>query len=159
MLEELFSGKANPPLAGLPIGLDHSRVKDTFNEPRADLATNLSQILSQLIGVVGVLRLLKIGVQWEVGLTGQRERLQSLTEELVNAAIFIIALSELLEAEHDIEHAVDEDAIGRALDLERREEYVGLKEVEAFVDDVGFGVVGGRCRTTFVCPLLFDPIC
>lgn len=47
---------------------------------------------------------------------------------------------ELLQTVGEEEDAVDEEAVGRALDLEVAEEGVGAEEGEGFVD----GVIGGR---------------
>lgn len=51
-------------------------------------------------------------------------------------------LSDLAEAVADEEDEVDEDSVGRALDLKVAEERVGSEEGERLVDDVGLGRVG-----------------
>lgn len=50
------------------------------------------------------------------------------------------------EAVSDKEGEVDQGAVGRVLDLKVAKERVGPEEGQGFVDDVGLGGIGYRCR-------------
>merc|ERR1719471_1115432 len=144
-LEEppLLVREAGPPLARLPVAAAH--VEHAVQEAGANLAPDLSQVLPQLGRLAGVLRLLKESVEREVCVAGQSKVLQCEREHVLPALLLVGHLGQLLQAEADVQDAVDEHQVRLLSYLEGGEEDVGLEEVEALVDDVLLvGGDGGR---------------
>ena len=80
-------------------------------------------------------------VKREVGITGDGEVIDGEGVEhlcRLQLARHGLSCTKLCEAVGNKEDEDDEEAIGRALDLEVAEEGVGTEEVESLVDDVGF---------------------
>ena len=111
------------------------------------------------------LRLLKESVEREVCVAGQSKVLQREREHVLPALLLVGRLGQLLQAEADVQDAVDEHQVRLLSNLKKRvevmevtiscdvsmlyleggEEDVGLEEVEALVDDVLLvGGDGGR---------------
>merc|ERR1719188_2120298 len=108
-LEEPPPGEAGPPLARLPVATAHA--EHAVQETGADLAPDLRQILSQLGRLSGVLRLLKESVEREVRVAGQRKVLQCEREHVLPALLLVGRLGQLLQAEADVQDAVDEHQV------------------------------------------------
>ena len=64
--------------------------------------------------------------------TRDGESLEGQGEDVMNASLLVDGLLEPLEAEHDVEHAVDQHQVGRLLDLEVGEQDVGLEGEDHF---------------------------
>merc|ERR1719471_542404 len=119
-LEEPPPGEAGPPLARLPVAAAH--VEHAVQQAGADLAPDLRQILSQLGRLSGVLRLLKESVEREVGVAGQSKVLQREREHVLPALLLVGRLGQLLQAEADVQDAIDEHQVRLLSYLKKRAE-------------------------------------
>lgn len=100
------------------------------------LLPHLTQVASQRLGILSIPRTLVGLVQREARLARQTEVLEREVDQALLGGLGVLRRFYSRQAVGEEEDAVDQVAVGGALDLEVAEEDVGAEEREGFVEDV-----------------------
>lgn len=132
LVHELPLGEAEPVLARRGLLSVH-----TAQQPRGNLLTHLRKVLAEGLGIVAVGRGLEGLVKGEAGIAGNGE--VGVQGEVHQGLLGISPAHARLDGGQglaDEQDAINEHAVGGALDLEVAEEGVGAEEGENLVDRV-----------------------